>query len=98
MRPAYAWRQLLQKYDYLADIARKSPENAGWQSAIPHFPGFLSFSLRYIAAFTPNTPSMAVAIAAMIFRIIDAVFFPFSLMVVVFLVIDFWEDWESWED
>lgn len=98
MRPAYAWWQLLQKYDYLADIARKSPENARWQSSIPHFPGFLSFSLRYIAALTPNTPSMAVAIAAMIFRIIDAVCFPFSLMVVGFLVFGFWEVWESWED
>ena len=45
---------------------------------------------------------MAVAMAAMIFRIIDAVCFPLSLIGFVFLVLVFGlvlgEDWESWED
>ena len=46
----------------------------------------LTFSpSHHIAAFTPNTPSMAVATAAMIFKIIDAVFFPFSLIVLSLL-------------
>ena len=40
--------------------------------------------------------------AAMIFRIIDAVCFPLSLIGFVFLVLVFGlvlgEDWESWED
>lgn len=41
----------------------------------------LPFYLSYIAAFTPNTPRIAVATAAMIFKIIDTVFFPLLLIV-----------------
>lgn len=41
---------------------------------------FHLFTFSQIAAFTPNTPRMAVAMAAMIFRIIDAVCFPLSLI------------------
>ena len=70
---------------------------------------FLTFPpSHHIAAFTPNTPSMAVATAAITFRIIDTVFFPLSL--IVFSVDCFsrlflgwgggggaWEGWEFWE-
>lgn len=38
------------------------------------------------------------AMAAMIFRIIDAVCFPLSLIGFGFLVLVLGEDWESWED
>ena len=57
----------------------------------------------YIAAFTPNTPRMAVATAAMIFKIIDTVFFPLLLIVFsrLFLSCLFFRDdceyWELWE-
>lgn len=49
----------------------------------------LPFYLSYIAAFTPNTPRIAVATAAMIFKIIDTVFFPFSLIVFSRLFLSF---------
>ena len=70
-------------------------------SHLPTFP-----PSHHIAAFTPNTPSMAVATAAITFRIIDTVFFPLSLIVfsvdcfsrLFFRLREGWEFWELWEN